>query len=704
VRWVPDSLERFVRWPERWSFKDLRAGYISINTKVALLLAGMLVLSSLAVSLVTARSVTTALGEASEKAADSVLDLAMLWIESEHANLSEHKEFTLKLRREQMQNLSGAVASALDSFFFAKEQGLLSEAAARKLSLDYLRGVRYGNEDYFFTYDRQGLAIAHPDPKVQDKDMSRFKDAKGRMVLDDIRALASSPGRGFLDIWFWRLNNPEPVPKLIYIALHPKWDWILGTGVYIDDVEEEAKRKLSAIKERLKEAFDKVHIAKSGFVFVVDGTTGQMVVAPKALDLTFLKHTFKGKDLMAALIQGANEAGGRFAVTREEPVLGGKPAAWTFKARSFEPLHWYVVSAVPRAEIEGPGRGLVLQQTWINLGILVLSLVVGSFMARRLTRPLRTLNLYARDLPVQEFVLSDQAVAAIEGMRNRNRDEVGSLAGSFLAMERALQRYIADLTRTTASKERIESELRIARDIQMGILPKLFPPFPDRPEFDIFASIEPAREVGGDLYDFFFIDQDTFCFLIGDVSDKGVPAAFFMAVCRTLLKVVAGAGLTPGDILSKTNNDLSEKNDSCMFVTLFLALLNVRTGELSYASAGHNPPVLLPAGGAPRWLTLPREPVAGAMPGVAYTTSAITLDPGDMLFLYTDGVSEAMNARNDIYSDERLIAELAADGQGSAADLVHRVKARVAAFTGGAEQSDDITMLAFKYAGPGPRS
>lgn len=175
-------------------------------------------------------------------------------------------------------------------------------------------------------------------------------------------------------------------------------------------------------------------------------------------------------------------------------------------------------------------------------------------------------------------------------------DEVGDLAASFASMKDALKKHIADLTTATAARERIESELRIARDIQMSILPKIFPPFPDRAELDVFAAIVPAREVGGDLYDFFFVDGHRFCFLIGDVSGKGVPAAFFMAVTKTLIKVVAEREPDPGRILTTVNDELSADNDSCMFVTLFLAILDTRTGRLEFGNAGHNAPLLLRQG------------------------------------------------------------------------------------------------------------
>jgi sigma-B regulation protein RsbU (phosphoserine phosphatase) len=325
------------------------------------------------------------------------------------------------------------------------------------------------------------------------------------------------------------------------------------------------------------------------------------------------------------------------------------------------------------------------------VGFLALAALIIS-ISGSITQPLRKLTVVANRIASGDL---DQKVPEI-----RTRDEVGDLASSFKTMKISLKDYIANLTAATAARERIESELRIAREIQMGILPKLFPAFPDRTEFDVYASIEPAKEVGGDLYDFFFVDDRHFCFLVGDVSGKGVPAAFFMAVTKTLLKVVAERGLDPGQVLSKVNADLAAENESCMFVTLFLAIVDIETGETRYANAGHNPPVLLRRGQQPEWVPPLNEPVAGVMEGMEYSTKTMSMSPGDTLFIYTDGVTEAMDADKNMYSDPRLLDVLATLDCVTAEDLVATVDASIKAFTGGAEQSDDITMLAMQFHGP----
>lgn len=323
-------------------------------------------------------------------------------------------------------------------------------------------------------------------------------------------------------------------------------------------------------------------------------------------------------------------------------------------------------------------------------GFVALALFI-IYLSGTITRPLRELTRSANEIASGNL---DANVPKIT-----TGDEVADLAHSFKTMKSSLKSYIDNLMSTTAAKERIEAELQIARDIQMGILPKLFPAFPDRSEFDIYASIEPAREVGGDLYDFFFIDERHFCFLVGDVSDKGVPAAFFMAITKTLVKVVAERNIEPGEILAKVNDDLADENESCMFVTLFLGIMDVETGEVRYASAGHNPPLHLPSGGTPEWVPPLNEPVAGAMAGIRYTTKTMTMGEGDILFIYTDGVTEAMNDKTALYTDGRLFEFTKRCVDASAEEVIHMVDGSLKEFTGAALQSDDITMLALKFCG-----
>ncbi|MDD3363711.1 MAG: SpoIIE family protein phosphatase [Syntrophomonas sp.] len=273
-------------------------------------------------------------------------------------------------------------------------------------------------------------------------------------------------------------------------------------------------------------------------------------------------------------------------------------------------------------------------------------------------------------------------------------EEFQSLSHGINTMVDALKAAI------TEAASRIDSELAFAKAIQLSALPSNFPAFPDREEFDVFAGMNTAKEVGGDFYDFFMINEEKLGFVIADVSGKGIPAALFMMVSKSLIKNYALAGLSVCEILSKANNTLCENNEANMFVTVFIGILDLKTGKLNYASAGHNPPLIQKEQGKFEWLSVKPCFVLAGMEDVPYAEQQIMLSPGDRLFLYTDGVTEAMNKVGQLYSDGRLHDLL--KGMPPELDLTEMlayIKADVDCFADGAEQADDITMLALEYRG-----
>jgi len=248
----------------------------------------------------------------------------------------------------------------------------------------------------------------------------------------------------------------------------------------------------------------------------------------------------------------------------------------------------------------------------------------------------------------------------------------------------------AALKDSLAAQEKVASELRIAREIQMSSMPKRYPCIPG---YEIYGVLQPARAVGGDFYDCFLIDQDHLCFVLGDVSDKGVPAALFMAATKTLINSSALATSHPNRILELVNRRTCLDNDASMFVTVFCGILDTRTGNVSYTNAGHNPPAVVRDGTGVDFLEAGRSPALGIDEDSRYEESLLTLNPGDILFVYTDGVTEAMNARGEMFSDERLQHELSISRKGSAKDLATQMLQRVREFSGDAPQADDIALL-----------
>ena len=279
-----------------------------------------------------------------------------------------------------------------------------------------------------------------------------------------------------------------------------------------------------------------------------------------------------------------------------------------------------------------------------------------------------------------------------------NRDEIGKLAKSVEKMSRDMNKYIEDLTQATAEKERLGAELNVARQIQAEMLPRVFPPYKNHPELELYANMTPAKEVGGDFYDFYLIDDDHFAMVVGDVSGKGVPAALFMVITKTLLKDTAEHEHNPAKIFEHVNKILCEGNESGLFVTCWMGILTLSTGELNFANAGHNAPIIK-KGGEIKYLSTKPNLMLAAMDGIPYTNNTLKLAKGDRLFIYTDGITEATNDYNELYGEERLLKILkSVQNNGiSSRDLLDIVRNDLNDFVLDAPQFDDITMLAMTY-------
>jgi sigma-B regulation protein RsbU (phosphoserine phosphatase) len=248
------------------------------------------------------------------------------------------------------------------------------------------------------------------------------------------------------------------------------------------------------------------------------------------------------------------------------------------------------------------------------------------------------------------------------------------------------------------ANERMEGELNVARDIQASMLPLKFPAFPDRQDIDVFARLIPAREVGGDFYDFFFTDEENFCFVIGDVSGKGVPAALFMAVTKVLIKASASTERSTARILTKVNDEISRDNPNNMFITVFIGLLNTTTGYMVYTNAGHNPPYLMRRNGGPiDKLSNQHAAVIGAFEGVVYRETVIQLQRGDSILTYTDGVTEAQDHLGRLFTDDRLLSLVSESGFKGCQQLVDLVSDKVIEYEAGTEQADDITLMSVSF-------
>lgn len=320
-------------------------------------------------------------------------------------------------------------------------------------------------------------------------------------------------------------------------------------------------------------------------------------------------------------------------------------------------------------------------------GMLVLLPLIYQII-HSLVRPLRKFSESARSIATGRF--------DVELPEVHSKDEIKDLHDSLVYMQQSLSGYVSELRATTASKERIESELSIAREIQMGMIPKIFPPYPERDDVNLHAILHPAKEVGGDLYDF-FIDNDHLYFVVGDVSGKGVPASLFMAIARSLFRTLAQLSTSPAEIMTKMNRSIAENNDANMFVTLIIGILDLKTGNLRFCNAGHNPPIVISSDGESAFLKTKIQIFVGILEDMKYTDEAITLEKGTRLFLYTDGVTEAENESKELYGDERLLSTLATIGTYDVRTIVDSVASSVADHVQQAEASDDMTILLIDY-------
>lgn len=351
-----------------------------------------------------------------------------------------------------------------------------------------------------------------------------------------------------------------------------------------------------------------------------------------------------------------------------------------------------VLIEIPMSKLESDITSFVTVLTVLAILLTAVILVICIIVIyRTIIVPITKISKEADD-----FVSNNNLVTG-ELEKIKTRDELQTLAESINKMQIEINDYIKDITAITAEKERIGAELNVATHIQASMLPSIFPAFPDREEFDIYATMNPAKEVGGDFYDFFLVDEKHIAIVMADVSGKGVPAALFMVIAKTLIKDHTVPETDLGEIFSTVNNLLCESNSGQMFVTAFEGVLDLETGEFRFVNAGHEMPFICKQGGKYEPYKIRPGFVLAGMDDMMYKGGVIQLDVGDKIYQYTDGVTEATNADNRLYGMERLENILCKNADKKPTELLPLVKADIDAFVGEAPQFDDITMLCLEY-------
>lgn len=351
------------------------------------------------------------------------------------------------------------------------------------------------------------------------------------------------------------------------------------------------------------------------------------------------------------------------------------------------------------SNVSAIGRVYIYETMALNV-YFALSIGFMKFTEQKISQPIEKLaeivgNYYVGNVSDDERkkMLEDCSVYA------KDSTEVGKLARSYISMIEDLETYIENLQSIMSEKERINAELQLASDIQAHMLPCIFPPFPGRKEFDLYALMHPAKEVGGDFYDFFLVNEDKLAVIVADVSGKGVPAALFMVIAKTLIKNYTQMDMEPSEVFTTVNHLLCDGNDAGLFVTAWMGVLEIETGKLTYVNAGHNPPLIKRAGGNFEYLRERTGFVLAGMDGIKYRQNTFDLHPGDRVFLYTDGVTESTNEHEELYGEERLQHFLNNHETGNTEEILDALRKDLRDFSNEAPQFDDITMLLLDYKG-----
>lgn len=406
------------------------------------------------------------------------------------------------------------------------------------------------------------------------------------------------------------------------------------------------------------------------------GETGAMIITDENRLIVSDRNNYEGKHLSET---------GLYLNTEDIPKntiftadVYGQPSYCMYATSE----GYYIIAALPKTEVLFSRDVSVYITVFIE--ILVFAVLFGLiyFLVKRVV--------------VDNLQKVNSALSRItDGNLNvtvdvRSNEEFASLSDDINQTVDTLKQYIDE------AAARIDKELEFARDIQHSALPSVFPPYPNRKDFDIYADMITAKEVGGDFYDFYFINENTLTFLIADVSGKGIPAAMFMMTSKTLLKSLAETGRSVSDVLTEANTKLCENNDAGMFVTVWMGILDLNTGIIKFANAGHNPPLIKKNNGQFEYLKVRPGLVLAGMDGIKYRENEVKLEPGDEIFLYTDGVTEATDSNNTLYGEERLVKTLNSFVNEDLSDLLKHVKLSIDEFVGEAVQFDDITMLSIR--------
>ena len=663
----------------------------SLRSKIFLLVGLTLLLSAALVMWVTQRSVTRTVSSMEEHAVHNVLNLVVQDSEARWGSFLLDKIATVRGNRERLRRQGLIISSALSTYLHQVQNGELTAERARSLALEWMSTLSLGDSGNVWVFDAQHNVLASALDIERFLNIDELVDYKGRPLAESVYQEVRVVGQSFA---IYRVPDGDTAHgslRYAHVSYVPGWDWVIVVSDDAQGVVEQFERRRIETERTIADVLDDLRLAESGFAFII-GDDGRLIAPPPR------SHVHLLGDLDQ--VTGRTLQGHIHDLPRSPEIqqLAFQPAtaddAWRLYTVYFRPLGWTIVAAVPEADFTSAATELRNRIGLYFLLVLAVGLIVAGLVSLRLTRPLHQLSEFARALPDQDLVAGSMLPAHIAELPRRRPDEVGRLAGAFAYMDEQLREKVARLLEETSSRERLESELNIARELQQGLLPPADLTLPA--SVNLSATMVPAKEVGGDLYSYFLLPDGRLLFAIGDVSDKGMPAALFMAATCTLIRAAAETATDPAVIMTRINNLLSFNNPNLMFVTLVVGVLDLDSGHLEWANGGHSPLCVLTPSGDLRVLEGRSGPACGVQDGLPYKSFQGDLAVGEVLIGFTDGVTEAVGPAEEQFGEHRLYAALAELAGANSPTVLNAVLEKVREFIQGTPQSDDITLLAIR--------
>lgn len=674
----------------------------SIHSKIIGLLIMIMVITALVLISISSREIGDAMLAQQDKFSRYVLSLITLNIKGGYHNLIADKIEAVTRQKEILKDKTLLLIRMLNQRESHAGNEIINDSKFKQLALAWVDHIDTKESGTLFITDNALNILAHPDKGLKGVNIGGMINMKEETLSQVLKNKQKNDGP-IIEVMKWQQKGPSnnsgtSKKVLICIRQYLAWNWIVGTMVDISTIEVEAHRKLNKIIKTLDESFKEITIAETGFAFLFDNHLNVLAIGNPDLSQLFKdsKNETTQNRLLQDLVKTAREKDGFLSYNAKMFKQGEMIAYVSF----FKPLGWYIGVTVPMSEIKQPAAAIASKQSVLIGVILFVSILCAAWLVSRISKPLNRLTSQVKEFSQLDLTQTEEPEDAyIQMLADRYKDEVGHLAQAFVFMKSQLRDNISQLVKTTADNERMNGELNAAKTIQLGLLPKVFPPFIDRKDIGIYASLEPAKKVGGDLYDFYFVGEDRLCFTIGDVSGKGVPAALMMAITKTLIKMSAGKYENASDIMDEVNKAIAADNPQTMFVTLFIGILDLKTGRVTYSNGGHNPPILVSTQRLCQYIKKISGPLVGVIDDASYNELSLDLSPGEALFLYTDGVTEAQNPAKEFYTEERLLEKVSTLATADCEQTVAGIKTDLKDFVGVEPQYDDIAMLMVRYRG-----